>query len=213
MRTANDDIQIYVESLMASPSPALTEIANRLQADGKWGINIGAVEARLMQFFIRAFKVKKILEVGTQYGYSTQWMVEALPADGSIVTLEKDEAHHQMARQLVTDPRVEFVLGDATETMAAQASKAPFDLIFIDANKKAYPEYLSLADGLLAPGGILVGDNTFLFGTVLNSEPPPNKSSSQWQAMRNFNKAIFDKEGYVSCIVPTGEGMTVAFKK
>jgi len=213
MREAGDQIQKYVESLIPQKSSVRQKIADELVKDGKWGINIGSVEGAILQFLVRAFKVKKILEIGTQYGYSTQWMLEALPADGSIVTLEKDPAHHAKARSLVQDARVEFLLGDAVEVLPTVAARAPFDLVFIDANKKAYPEYLSWAEKFTKSGSLIVGDNTFLFGGVLQDTPPADGNAGLWRAMRDFNKNIFDNSQFVSCLIPTAEGLTVAMRK
>jgi predicted O-methyltransferase YrrM len=159
MRSSNDIIAQYVESLNAPRSKELLAIAERLKKDGKWGINIGAVEAAILQFLIKSHGVKNILEIGTQYGYSTQWMLEALPSDGTIVSLEKDPDHHQVAKTLITDERVTFLLGDAEVTLNQLNSKA-FDLIFIDANKKSYPELKRM----FAPGDLLSATILFYLG-------------------------------------------------
>jgi predicted O-methyltransferase YrrM len=213
MREANDQIQKYVESLQPKKSAALEKIGAALKADGKWGINIGSVEGGILQFFVHTFNVKKVLEIGTQYGYSTQWMLEVLPADGHIVTLEKDPAHFEKARGFISDKRVEFLNGDAVELLAGLEDKAPFDLIFIDANKKAYPEYLEWAMKYSRKGSLIVGDNTFLFGAALQDTPPADESPGLWRAMRAFNQGIFSNNDYYSCIIPTAEGLTVAVKK
>lgn len=213
MRPADDQIQKYVESLLPQKSSILQKISDELKQDNKWGINIGSVEGALLQFFIRSFKVKKILEIGTQYGYSTQWMLEALPHEGRIVTLEKDPAHFEKAKTFIHDSRVEFHLGDAVEILAGFSSQDPFDMIFIDANKKAYPEYLKWAVSFVRSGGLIVGDNTFLFGSVFKETPPETQSPGLWKAMRAFNQSIFENKEFYTCIIPTAEGLTVAIKK
>ncbi len=211
MRSPNDLIANYIQSLKGDLSPTLKSIGEQLVKDSKWGINIGAAEGHILQFLIQSLKIKNILEIGTQYGYSTQWMLEALPPDGTICTLEKEEAHHAMAKTLVRDPRATFMLGDAVEILKSLGDKT-FDLIFVDANKKAYPEYLDWALKHVVPGGLIIGDNTFLFGQVYAEEPDPRKEDLR-QAMQQFNERLLRNPDFVSCLIPTSEGLTVAIKK
>ncbi|MBY0384239.1 O-methyltransferase [bacterium] len=212
MRSSNDSIAQYVESLNAPRSATLVKIAEQLKKDSKWGINIGAVEAAVLQFLIKSHGIKSILEIGTQYGYSTQWMLEALPTDGRLISLEKDPSHHQMAKTLVTDSRVTFLLGDAEETLSSLDSQF-FDLIFIDANKKSYPDYLTWAESHVRSGGLIIGDNTFLFGQVYEPEPQSAQEKGRWKAMRQFNERLFKNPNFTTCLIPTSEGLTVAIKK
>lgn len=211
MRSSNDLIANYIQSLKGELSPELKKIGEQLVQDKKWGINIGSGEGHILQFLIRSFKVKNILEIGTQYGYSTQWMLEALPPEGSICTLEKDEAHHAMAKSLVCDPRVTFMVGDAVEILQSLDGRK-FDLIFIDANKKAYPVYLDWALKHVPSGGLIVGDNTFLFGQVYAEEPDPQKNDLR-KAMHEFNQRLLSDPQFFSCLLPTSEGLTIAIKK
>jgi predicted O-methyltransferase YrrM len=212
MRKEITEFDRYLESLHQHSSVHLKVIEEALKEDGKWGINIGLVEGLIIQWMIKSQKVSKVLEIGTQYGYSTQWMLEALPQNGKIVTLEKDPAHHAKAQSLIKDPRVKFMLGDGKVLMPQLESEAPFDLIFIDANKKSYPIYLQWAEKLLKKGGLIIGDNTLLFGQVVKEKPDANTSEDLWAAMREFNKAIFSNPHFAPCFIPTSEGLTLAYK-
>jgi predicted O-methyltransferase YrrM len=213
MRPTTHIIDTYLDSLRPSRSAALLSIEETLRKDEKWGINIGSFEGCFLQFLIQTYSVKNILEIGTQYGYSTQWMLEALPLDGRIVSIEKNEEHQAVAKRIITDSRVSFLLGDALEVLKNLKNDIPFDLIFIDANKKAYPQYLAWAKTLVSSGGLIVGDNTFLFGSVFAEGAPEDVPTALWQSMRTFNEQIFNDPQFASCIIPTGEGLTVAFKK
>ncbi len=208
---ADDLIAKYIQNLKGELSPSLKKIGEQLVKDGKWGINIGATEGHILQFLIRSFKIKNILEIGTQYGYSTQWMLEVLPTDGTICTLEKDESHHAMAKSFIDDTRVKFMVGDAVELLKS-LNDQKFDLIFIDANKKAYPEYLDWALDHVATGGMIIGDNTFLFGQVYAQEPDPKKEDMR-KAMHSFNERLLRNPQFESCLLPTSEGLTIAIKK
>jgi predicted O-methyltransferase YrrM len=211
MRSSKDPINQYVESLTPPLSPTLLKIAGQLQIDQKWGINIGASEGRILQFFISSFQVKKILEIGTQYGYSTQWMLEALPSDGTLTTLEKDPLHYQMAQSFIQDPRCQFLLGDARQLLSTLESET-YDLIFIDANKKAYPDYLEWSEKHLRVGGLIIGDNTFLSGKVFAEEQAGPQQVGMQNAMRLFNERLMKNSSMKACIIPTAEGLTVACK-
>ena len=212
MRTEITQLDRYLESLHPHQSPELQRIAATLKEDGKWGINIGIVEGLIIQWLMKSHKVKRVLEIGTQYGYSTQWMLEALPLDGKIITIEKDPDHHLKAQSLIADPRVQFMVGDAQNILAELENEAPFDFVFIDANKKAYPTYLKFAEKYLRSGGFLAGDNSLLFGHVLNEQPSEDINKNMWGAMRDFNKNIFSNSNFVPCFIPTPEGLTLALK-
>ncbi len=212
MRSSTDSISEYVKSLQKPLSESLLKIEARLRQDNKWGINIGAVEGQILQFLIKTYQLKNILEIGTQYGYSTQWMLEALPDDGRLLSLEKDVEHHQMAKSFVTDLRAQFMLGDAVDLLQSLNDKK-YDLIFIDANKKAYPDYLKWAETHVSPGGLIIGDNTFLFGQVFQSAPEDSQKKGMWEAMRLFNQRLFQNPNFDTCILPTAEGLTVARRK
>jgi predicted O-methyltransferase YrrM len=212
MRKEITDLDRYLENLHPSTSSILPLIEKALKEDGKWGINIGLLEGLILQFLIKSHRVAKILEIGTQYGYSTQWMLEALPENGQIITLEKDPGHHAKAQSLIKDPRVTFKLGDAQEILPQLENLAPFDFVFIDANKKSYPHYLHWAEKYLKSGGLLVGDNTLLFGHVLKDQADDKTPTELWKAMREFNRAIFENKNFVPCFIPTTEGLTLACK-
>ena len=92
----------------------------------------------------------------------------------------------------------------------------PFDMVFIDADKINYHAYLDWAEQNIRKGGIIVADNTFLFGTVWQDSPPENRtpaSPAAWKAMRGFNERLSDNSRYMGTIVPTAEGLTVAIKR
>lgn len=212
MRSSNDLISNYIQSLQKPRSRALLAIEEQLRQDDKWGINIGAIEGQILQFLIQSHGVRSVLEIGTQYGYSTQWMLEALPAEGRLISLEKDPEHHRWASSFIKDSRAQFLLGDARDLLKSLGAEK-FDLIFIDANKKAYPEYLAWAEHHVASRGLIVGDNTFLFGEVFQNEAPEGSQRGLWQAMRLFNERLLQNPDFNACILPTAEGLTVAVKK
>lgn len=212
MRTEINPIDNYVISLQG-PLPAIfTQIEDQLKADGLFGINIGITEGKFLSFLVKAFGVRSILEIGTQYGYSTQWFLKNLPQDGSLTTIEKDETHYEKAKANVQDSRCHLLCGDAQVILHEQLKDKTFDLIFIDANKKAYPEYLKYAREHVSAKGLIVGDNTFMKGSVFENAKSTGVDPKLTEAMRVFNREIFSDSRFTSCIVPTAEGMTIAYK-
>ena len=105
------------------------------------------------------------------------------------------------------------MLGDARENLSTLTGKAPFDLIFIDADKGSYPKYLDWAEENIKKGGIIIGDNTFLFGHMYDDEARGIEvSKNQFDGMSSFNKRLGDKSKYYTCMLPTSEGMSLAIK-
>jgi len=180
-------------------------------------------------------QVKTIVEIGTLAGYSTLWMARALPKDGHIITLNKEPAHIAMARenfaQADVKDRIEMLEGDARDSLEKLAAegrfahtpldmtkapldmtKAPLDMIFIDADKIGYNTYLDWAEQHVRKGGLIVADNTFLFDTVWLDKAPEGTAPTTWAGMRRFNERLADSSRYLSVIVPTQEGVTIAIK-
>jgi predicted O-methyltransferase YrrM len=177
------------------------------------GISIHAEEARILQLLIRLANVRTIVEIGTLGGYSALAMVAALPADGQIVTLEKDPARAAQARRnTAQEKRIEIIEGDARETLGQIGNRAPFDMVFIDADKLNYTHYLDWAEAHVRKGGLIIGDNTLLFDAVWMAERPPRVRDTALAAMRDFNRRLADPDKYLGILLPTAEGMTIAQK-
>ena len=208
----------YINSLFAPEDEKLQSIRLALRQDNKEGINVGPYEGKILNLLVTLSRAKSIVEIGTLYGYSALWMARALPADGKLYCLEVDKENAAKAKALLAKTevtsKIEVILGDATETLAGLASKGPFDMCFIDANKSGYMDYLEWADQNVRSGGLIVGDNTFLFGNLIKDKSNSNSrvSENQIKVMKNFNESLADPKKYTSVILPTVEGMTVAIK-
>ena len=126
-------------------------------------------QGALLELLARAAGARTILEIGTLGGYSTSWLARALPPDGRLVTLEIDAAYAEAARARLPDA-VEIVVGPALETLPRLTG--PFDLIFIDADKRNNPAYLEWALELSRPGTLIVADNVIRGGAVADPEDP-----------------------------------------
>lgn len=206
----------YIQKVFASEDEGLKAIRSRLRENDREGINVSPVEGKILQFLVRSFNCKKVVEVGALYGYSATWIARALPADGKLYTLEKDPTCVEQTKRSVSEcgvaDRVEIVAGDWAINLPKLSAQGPFDLVFIDANKNGYFEILKWAIANVRTGGLIVGDNTLLFGAVKHDIKPDDVSNEAWTAMRAFNQTLSDQTKFMSCMLPTTEGMTLAIK-
>lgn len=207
----------YIRSLYAQESDILASVRASAEQFNKAGIQVGAEEGRLLQWIIRQYRVHTIVEIGTFVGYSALWMASALPEDGYLYSCEFDPEHAATARtHFAHSPhagQITLLEGDALESLKTLSAKAPFDMIFIDADKGGYPDYLDWAEQHIRPGGLIIGDNTLLFGSVYQDEPPRRVSKRSWNAMRAFNQRLADSSKFDTIMLPTAEGLTLAVKK
>lgn len=216
MRTELNPQQKYVESLYAAEDEGLRAVHERLVTAGRWGVNISANEGRTLQLLIRLIRAEKIVEIGTLFGYSTVWMARALPDQGRLYTIERDLDCARMARKAFEEcgvqNKITLLEGEAADKLKDLEDQAPFDMVFIDANKSDYVLYLDWATRFVRSGGLIVADNTLLGGGAALAEKPESLSNRQWTEMRRFNEMISDTNRYFGTILPTGEGLTVAIK-
>jgi caffeoyl-CoA O-methyltransferase len=160
---------------------------------------------------------RRIVEVGTAYGYSTLWMALGQPSDGTIVTIDPDRERTDLARGWwrdagVGDERIMVVTAKALEAFAARdrALEGPFDMAFIDALKPEYEGYLdALIDGRLASGALVAADNVLWSGRVAGSRPAdPDEPSTA--ALRRFCMRVLGDERFTATILPVGDGLLLA---
>jgi predicted O-methyltransferase YrrM len=210
MRDNTNSVDNYLVELTGPLDAAMGRVEEQLRKDDLFGINIGVTEGVILSFLVKAFKVRSILEIGTQYGYSTLWLLKNLPSQGTLVSIEKDPKHFSQSQENIKDPRCTLIHGDAKAILLENLKSSKFDLIFIDANKKAYPEYLKYAKEHINEGGLIIGDNTFMLNSVFKETTGSKVDKSLTEAMRLFNREIFSDSRFTSCILPTTEGLTVA---
>ena len=183
-------IDDYIEERFAPQDEALEAAVRESRRAGLPEIQVSPNEAKLLQLLAETVGARRILEVGTLGGYSAIHFGRAMPEDGTLISLEIDERHAQVARKNVERAglkgRVEIRVGDARELLAelAENEEAPFDLVFIDADKEGYPEYLEWSLRLSRPGSLILGDNTIRGGSVLD----PRDGSAR--ATQEFNERI-----------------------
>jgi len=208
--------QKYLNDVFGLHDADLAEVRHELHRHNVEHMSVSGAEARILQFLIRTTNAKKIVEVGTLFGYSTLAMAKVLPADGVIWTLEKNPENHAIAEKhfakFEAGSKVRALCGDAAETLASIEKDGPFDLVFIDADKAGYVNYLNWAEKNVRSGGFIIGDNTFLFGALWGQPRDGESSEKRIAVMKEFNARLADTSKYNSTLIPTYEGLTVAQK-
>ncbi|MGA8041204.1 MAG: O-methyltransferase [Terracidiphilus sp.] len=166
----------YFGSLLA---PADQHLRATLDANSKAGlpaIDVSPLQGKFLQILVQMTQARRVLEIGTLGGYSTLWMARALPPDGCIVTLEYDPAHADVARNNLLRAslldRVDLRVGRALDLLPALAENgvAPFDLVFIDADKRSNPDYVDWAIQLSRPGTVIAVDNVVRNGKIVDAK-------------------------------------------
>jgi len=194
----------YVEELLVPADAALDEGLREAAAAGLPDIAVSPNQGKLLHLLARLVRPTRILEVGTLGGYSTAWLARALEPGGRLVTLELEPHHAAVARRNLAraglDGRVEVRVGPAVATLRAMAAagEGPFDVVFIDADKQTYPEYLDLALALSRPGAVILADNVIRGGRVLDA----SSRDPQVQGVRRFNARLAAHPRLDSIILP-----------
>lgn len=178
----------FLSTQLVPADPILDAVVKSCADAGLPSIAVPPTQGKFLNLLARIIGAKKILEIGTLGGYSTIWMARALPADGRVVTLEYDAKHAEVARKNFEraglEKRIELRVGKALDTLPkiAAAHPAPFDLIFIDADKQNNPAYFTWALKLSRPGTIIIVDNVVRDGAVLDAA----SSSADIQGIRQL---------------------------
>jgi predicted O-methyltransferase YrrM len=162
----------YFNELLVPADPVLDAVLGASDAAGLPAHQVAPNQAKLLWLLARVLGARRILEIGALGGYSTIWMARALPAGGRLITLEADPGHAAVARANIAHAGlagvVEVRLGQALETLPQIAAEGsgPFDLVFIDADKRNTPEYFAWALKLSRRGSLIVVDNVVRDGAV-----------------------------------------------
>lgn len=205
----------YIQETFIQENEERLKILKDLKKENKIGIQVSPIEGHILWFLARLIQAKKIVEVGTLFGYSTSWWVQAVGLKGQVWSFEKNKDHFEKASYYlnhhIQSRCLKIILGDAREKLKTIQDQGPFDLIFIDANKSAYRDYLDWAEKSIRKGGLIVADNTFLFGHIFSHKPPKNYKKS-WQVLKDFNTYLAKSDQFESILLPTAEGLTVALK-
>lgn len=212
MRILDERVERYLEGLRPERSPVMVELEAVAERD-----SVPIVHWETGRFLATLCRAHDpvVLEVGTAIGYSGLHMAEQL-RDGRLVTLELDPERAAQARDAFeragVGGRVEIVEGDARTTIPTLAG--PFDLLFVDAAKTEYRDYVELAEPTLAPGALLVVDNLMMSGEVAAGPGDETRwSPDSLAAARTLNAELTAGERWLGSVLPIGDGIGFATRR
>ena len=206
----DDKLGRYLARVFHPEDPVLKEARERSLKAGLPEIQLGPMDALHLEVLARAAGARNAVEIGTLGGYSGIALARALGKGGRLHTFELDPKHAEVARESfrkagVLD-RVRIHVGPALERLPDCEDDAPFDLVFIDADKESYPAYLAWAAHHLRVGGVVLGDNAFAFGEIVDGR------GAGPAAMREFNEELAQGGRFRATMIPTGEGLVLGVK-
>ena len=207
---ADDRLTRYLTRVFKPEDADLKEARERSLKAGLPEIQVGPMDALHLEVLARAAGARKIVEIGTLGGYSGIALARAVGKGGRLHTFELDPKHAEVARESfrkagVLD-RITLHVGPALERLPECEEDAPFDLVFIDADKESYPAYLAWAADHLRVGGVVLGDNAFAFGEIADGR------GAGPVALRKFNEELATGGRFRATMLPTGEGLVLGVK-
>lgn len=170
------DVDDYIVEHLIGEDLALEACLAANRAAGLPPIDVSMTQGRMLELLARANRAENILEIGTLGGYSAIWLARGLGEGGKLVTLELEPDYAIVARQNIENAgqgdKVDILIGEATGTLdnLLEQGRAPFDLVFVDADKQNYAAYLDYAIKLSRPGAMLIFDNVVREGGVIDPE-------------------------------------------
>jgi caffeoyl-CoA O-methyltransferase len=205
-------VAAYLDSVFGPEDAVLAEIRQRASRSGLPDIAVARLDGRHLTAVALAAKAQKIVEIGTLAGYSAVCLARGLPAGGRLDTFEFDAKHAKVAQESFRKAGVEELVhlhvGRAFENLPGIEKHGPFDLVFVDADKVSYPDYLHWSIANLRPGGIILADNVFraAFG------PDVTWSRESVEALDLFNRELATGGNFVATFLPTVEGLAMGVK-
>ncbi len=205
----------YIEKLLPVETVLMQSARQNSKIIGLDQISISTTEARIIEFHLKIIAAKKVLEIGTLTGLSALHLLEVLPADGLLITIEKSPEHFTLAESVLESEikkgRCQLLQGDAKEKLSL-LNNEKFDAIFIDGNKAAYLDYFNWSIDHIKLNGLIFVDNVFLAGAVWQQQTTQKFNPKQIDAVQRMNQKAFLEPSLYSCIIPTEEGLLITQK-
>ena len=209
--TVNKEIEEYINNNSIKLHPVQKEIISHNDELGDIKrMQISISQCHFLHLLIKISKIKKILEIGTFTGLSTLSMSLALPDDGSITALDKNQETSEIAvsffKKAAQDNKIKLIISPALNNLNDQKQK--FDLVFIDADKENYKNYFNHSLDLVDKDGLIIIDNVLWHGEVVDN----NKQDKLTVSIREFNSYVNENKRVENLIIPLGDGLTVCRK-
>lgn len=209
------DVDDYLKSLLPKRSHFLCGMEREAATEEGYASIARPVTAQLLSVLTRAVRPHRVLELGTAIGYSAILMAEHLSPGGEIITVERDEVMIARARENIEKAGFSGVIRIVEEEAATALCwlEGPFDLIFLDAAKGQYGEFLPDCLRLLAPGGILISDDVLYYGMVAEPEKTVRDKATLVRRLRTYLETITTHPELSTVVLPVEDGVAISVKK
>lgn len=206
------DIYDYIETHISREPDylrRLERLSNLRMVHGR--MCSGHLQGRFLKMLTEMIAPSRVLELGTFTGYATLCLAEGAPAGAVVDTIEIFDENEDFLKEVFAGSdyadKINLIIGDAMQIMPGMASGS-YDLIFMDADKRLYPEYLDESKRLLRKGGYLIADNTLWDGHVIEAD----RNDAQTAGIKRFNDAVRKDSALESVIIPLRDGITIIRK-
>ena len=212
--TVNKKIEEYINNNSTKLHPVQKEIISHNEALGNIKrMQISISQCHFLHLLIKSSKIKKILEIGTFTGLSTLSMSLALPKDGSVIALDKNQETSKTAvnffKKASQENKINLIIAPALESLKSLNDKnQKFDLVFIDADKENYKNYYNYSVELVDKNGLIIIDNVLWYGEVVDV----NKQDKLTVSIREFNSYVNNDKRVENLIIPVGDGLSICRK-
>ncbi len=201
----------YVEEYLPEDEPLLMARASAAEVGG--APPVSPTTGAALRFVAAAVSAKAVVEIGTGCGASGIWMLRGMRRDGVLTSVDVDPEHQRLARRVFVEAgfppnRYRLIGGKAAEVLPRLTDGA-YDLVFCDADKHEYPDYLTAALRLLRPGGVVAFDNALWGGRVAD----PACTDAETVAIREVCERVRQDEGLIPLLLQVGDGLLAAVKR
>ncbi|HSR52804.1 MAG TPA: O-methyltransferase [Acidobacteriota bacterium] len=174
---------------------------------------VGPVVGRILTQLALLCGARRVMELGSGFGYSAYWFAQAMDEKGELILTEYKSENLERASKWLTRgevrPRVRLLAGDALDSLDRQ--EGPFDIVFCDIDKHDYPKALQAAVPKLRPGGLMITDNVLWQGKV--AEEPPDPDDEALEGVLEYNRRAYERSDLWTVILPVRDGVAVSFKR
>lgn len=212
----NDEIEAYLQRVSVRETPVQRRLREESVSVKDAGMQIGPEQGQLMRMLAGLIGARHAIEIGVFTGYSALSVALALPDDGQLIACDVNEEWTSIARrywcEAGVDSKIVLRLAPALDTLDAlirDGRSGTFDFVFIDADKTNYDRYYERSLKLLRPGGLVLADNVLWSGRVTDE----SDRSEDTVALRAFNAKLRDDARIELCMLPVGDGLTIARKR
>jgi caffeoyl-CoA O-methyltransferase len=202
----------YISENFAQEDPHLKDILKQQEAGGGPMMNVGPDQGKFLYLLMKMLKPKSVLEIGSYFGYSALWLARALADDAKLICVERSGKQVEIIKENLNaaglENRSEVIEASGLDAMQKFIKEEKtFDVIFIDADKKNYPNYFAQASKLLKTGGVLLVDNCIWSGRILDEKP-----DEQTQAIIEFNRLLAESKDFESTLLTVQDGLCIGIK-